>query len=98
MQTYQKKVLQHISDAKILLFGSRAQQTNLHTSDYDIIIISKTFAHMPFPRRLEQVYQWWDDCYNADILPYTPQEIEQRKNSLTIVGKALQQAISIPKI
>ena len=95
IRRFSRAVKEKYPDASIYLFGSRARGEHLKRSDYDFIIVSKAFEGTPTPRRLEQVYQLWDEDYNADILPYTPEELERQSKLLTIASKAMQEAVEI---
>ncbi len=92
---FAKKIKKSFPGAKVYLFGSRARGDNLVTSDYDFIIVSESFKEISMPRRLEKVYEHWDEKYNADILPYTPDEIEVQSKLITIANKAMKEAVEI---
>ncbi|MEM1717913.1 MAG: nucleotidyltransferase domain-containing protein, partial [Thermosphaera sp.] len=56
-----KSFIEKIKDAfdpeLILLFGSRTRGDALRSSDYDIIVISRTFKKMDFQERIIKVYE-----------------------------------------
>lgn len=92
---FANNILVQLPDAKIYLFGSRARNQHTRTSDYDLIVVSEQFKNISTPRRLEKVYACWDGTYQADILPYTPDELKHQKQLLTIANKAMQEAVPI---
>ena len=92
---FKKKVKSKYPDAKILLFGSRARGDALQDSDYDFVVISKKFKGVNFLERIQKIYELWDHRLHADILCYTPEEFEKRKNSLTIVGEAGRKGVEV---
>ncbi len=92
---FKKKVKRKYPDAKILLFGSRARGEALKDSDYDFIIVSKRFEGIGFLERIQKIYELWDYKLHADILCYTPEEFEKRKDSLTIVGEAVKHGVEV---
>jgi predicted nucleotidyltransferase len=95
LKRFSKAIKTAFPDAKVYLFGSRARGENLKTSDYDFIVVSSSFKGIKTPKRLEQVYAYWDERYNADILPYTPEELAKQQKLLTIANKAMQEAVEL---
>ena len=95
IKEFKKSLKKEFPDAIIYLFGSRARGTHRVGSDFDFIVISKLFQGASMPRRLERVYQHWNGKYNADIIPYTPDELKERSKRLTIAGKAMKESIEL---
>jgi len=89
------KVKKKFKPEKIILFGSRARGDALEDSDWDFLIVSKTFKNVPFIRRLEAVYEFWDAKQRADVLCYTPEEFEKKKKEISIVKKAVKEGKEI---
>ncbi|MEN4017549.1 MAG: nucleotidyltransferase domain-containing protein [Methanobacterium sp.] len=79
----------------VLLFGSRARNEYLKESDYDFIIVSKKFEGIHFLERIQQLLEFWDLDQDVDILPYTPEEFEKKKNEIGIVNEAFKEGIII---
>lgn len=52
---FAKKLQRHFSVQKLVLFGSRATNTNLKDSDYDFLIVSSSFEQIPFLDRVPSV-------------------------------------------
>lgn len=90
----------NIPDARIVLFGSRARGDALKTSDIDLIIISKVFENMHFTDRASYVLKilWKNRALprvNVDVLCYTPNEFERKKEEIGIVREALRYGIEL---
>lgn len=81
------------SPEKIILFGSRARGDSLSHSDYDIIIVSKAFEGIKFIRRMEQIYDIWDNPIDLDVLCYTPEEFVKKSHQIGIVQNAVKEGI-----
>ena len=67
-------VRRRLTDATILLFGSRARGDAREDSDFDLCIVSAAFAGLkPWERSLLAV-ELWDLPYAVDVVGYTPEE------------------------
>lgn len=95
IEEFLKKVKERFEPKLILLFGSRARGEELKESDYDLIVVSEKFRGVPFLERLYMLYELWDLKQRADILAYTPDEFEQKKNEIGVVRKAVEEGIVI---
>jgi predicted nucleotidyltransferase len=72
------KILQMREDTeRILVFGSWVSGELHAWSDLDLVIVQQT--QLPFYKRLRQMRQLLNPKVGADILVYTPDEIEQLK-------------------
>ncbi len=91
---FAKKVKKVLPDAKIILFGSRARKNALKTSDYDFIVVSKSFKNVPFFERPVLLYTLWDGG-GIDLLCYTPEEFEKKKKQISVVREAVREGIEI---
>jgi len=80
---------------RLILFGSRARDDWLHSSDYDFIIVSKDFEGMHFLDRPVQVVLKTKAYFAADLLCYTPTEFEKKRRQIGIVSEALKEGIEI---
>ncbi|MCG2689698.1 nucleotidyltransferase domain-containing protein [Candidatus Parcubacteria bacterium] len=73
---------------KIILYGSRARGDNREDSDIDLLIVKKTkkqyFDRMGDIQKLLYKKEYFLDpnefIRGLDLIVYTPQEIEERKN------------------
>lgn len=82
-------------DVRVILFGSRARGDHLESSDYDLIIISKTFEDIPFIYRPAHIYPFWDLDQDVEPLCYTPKEFERKQKHLGIVRVAVQEGLEV---
>lgn len=80
---------------RMILFGSRARDDWLYTSDVDLILVSENFQSMNFLQRMREISQLWDCDLLLEPLCYTPEEFERKKNELGIVRNALEHGIEI---
>lgn len=81
---------------KVVVFGSLAQGRVGPTSDVDLLIVQET--SLPFFQRLDAVSRILEPEVAADILVYTPPELEALQASSSFVrhavatGRALDEA------
>ncbi|HSD57502.1 MAG TPA: nucleotidyltransferase domain-containing protein [Methanotrichaceae archaeon] len=80
---------------KMILFGSRARDDWLYTSDVDLILVSENFQSMNFLQRMREISLLWDCDLLLEPLCYTPEEFERKKGELGIVRNALKYGIEI---
>lgn len=92
---FAKRLKKDFSDAKIILFGSRARGEQLLDSDYDFIIVSKSFEGTPFYERMEKIYDYWEEKQAIEPLCYTPKEFEEKKEQIGIVQQAIKNGTKI---
>ncbi|MFH1054860.1 MAG: nucleotidyltransferase domain-containing protein [Candidatus Altiarchaeota archaeon] len=78
-----------------ILFGSRAKGTEKSYSDYDLILVSKKFKDVRWHRRIEEVVRFWDSDRDIDVLPYTPEEFMEKKQSRCIVQQAVREGVAV---
>lgn len=71
------KIKNKFKDSEIYLFGSRARETNLVTSDFDFIVVSNKFDGMKLEKRIENIQSFWDYSRGADIICLTPKELKE---------------------
>jgi predicted nucleotidyltransferase len=72
-----------------LVFGSRARGDALSTSDLDLILVSPRFASVPFLERPVQVLEMLGFPGGLELLCYTPDKFETKREELRIVRVAL---------
>ena len=90
-----ERVKKKFEPKSIILFGSRARGEELKGSDYDLIVVSERFRGLPFLERLTMLYEIWDlDC-DVDILVYTPEEFEKKREEIGIVKKAAEEGLTV---
>ncbi|MFO8016825.1 MAG: nucleotidyltransferase domain-containing protein [Candidatus Woesearchaeota archaeon] len=89
------KVKKKYSPELILLFGSRAGGEVWKHSDYDFIIVSSKFRGMHWLDRISEIVGMWEPMIDIDVLPYTPEEFEEKKRNSSVVRKALREGRKI---
>ena len=80
---------------RAIAFGSRVRGDALSTSDLDLILVSPWFASVPFLRRAPAVLEMLDYPGGLELLCYTPEEFEQKRQELGIVRVALEEGITL---
>ena len=74
-----------------IAFGSRVRGDALSTSDLDLILVSPWFAALSFLRRPGAVLELLDYPGGLELLCYTPEEFEEKRQELGIVRIAVEQ-------
>lgn len=92
---FKTRLLRRLAPTRVLLFGSRAAGTHLHSSDIDLVIVSDKFEGMPWVARSQLVLSLWDGDLGIDALCYTVAEFERRSRQATIVREATRTGVSI---
>jgi predicted nucleotidyltransferase len=80
---------------QVIAFGSRARGDALTTSDLDLIVVSPWFASMPFLRRAGAILELLDYPGGLELLCYTPEEFEQKRQEFGIVRVAVAEGIAL---
>lgn len=95
LRQFTSEIRNAFTDAKIMLFGSRAKGTARSDSDYDLIIISKQFKGIPFANRAYAIWSKSQTVIAADLLCYAPGEVNKIAKNSFILRDALKHAVSI---
>ncbi|MBI5392340.1 nucleotidyltransferase domain-containing protein [Candidatus Woesearchaeota archaeon] len=91
------KVNKEFKPTQIILFGSRARGNAWNRSDYDFIIVSEKFKSVHWLKRITKVVKLWDLNQDIDILPYTKEEFEEKKENSSTIRTAVKEGITISK-
>ena len=105
-QTEDRKLAQFVRDhlptlrdrlapLRVIAFGSRVRGDALSTSDLDLVLVSSRFESVPFLRRAATVLELLDYPGGLELLCYTPEEFEERRQELGIVRVAVEQGITL---
>jgi predicted nucleotidyltransferase len=86
-----RSLTQQFAPEQIILFGSRARGDHWKPSDYDFIVISSKFVGIDWHDRMVQILKLWDRPEGLDVLPYTPQEFEDKKLNSSTVRSAVRE-------
>jgi predicted nucleotidyltransferase len=77
----------------VIAFGSRVRGDALSTSDLDLILVSPKFASVPFLKRAGHVLEGLGFPPGLELLCYTPQEFEEKRQEFGIVRVATEEGI-----
>ncbi len=80
---------------KAILFGSRARGDHFQHSDIDLLLVSGDFAGIPFPDRPSQLYVYWEGELPLEMLCYTPEEFERKRQMIGLVRDAVREGIEL---
>ncbi|MFQ5891105.1 MAG: nucleotidyltransferase domain-containing protein [Gemmatimonadota bacterium] len=81
--------------SKVLVFGSRARGEALKHSDLDLVIVSDAFRDVAWLDRAVRVIEDCDVRFGVELLCYTPEEYEQKREELGIVRTASREGIDL---
>lgn len=87
-----------IGAERVLLFGSYARGTASRDSDYDLIVVAKSFESTPLLRRGAGLHDlFYEVGGNApmDIICLTPEEFDAARHGVTLVSAILPEAIDL---
>jgi len=95
LKGFVNKLKLEFNPEKIILFGSRAKNSEWKRSDYDFIIVSSKFEGMHWLKRISKIVRLWDITTDIDVLPYTHKEFDDKKKNSSVVRSALKHGKSI---
>lgn len=84
-----------LASVQVIAFGSRVRGDALSTSDLDLIVVSPWFASVPFLRRPGAVLELLEYPGGLELLCYTPEEFEEKRQEFGIVRVALEQGVAL---
>jgi uncharacterized protein len=73
---------------KAILFGSRARDDWLYSSDIDLIIVSDDFEGIGFLDRISLIAHKWDNPIVLSPICYTRDEFNRKKEEIGLVKEA----------
>ncbi len=92
---YLPRLRRKFAPLKVLAFGSRTRGEALEDSDLDLILVSPKFALVRFLDRPVKVLEALDYPGGLELLCYTPEEFEEKREELGIVRVAVQEGIEL---
>jgi len=99
VERFRREVLPRLLGAyrpqRVLVFGSRARGDALKHSDLDVLIVSEAFRDIPWLERPVRVVEDCDIRFGVELLCYTPDEFERKRQELGIVQAALAEGIDL---
>jgi len=89
------RLRERFAPLRAIVFGSRARGEALSTSDLDLILVSPRFASVPFLQRPVRVLETLDYPGGLELLCYTPEEFEAKREEMGIVRVAMTEGIEL---
>lgn len=89
------RLRERFAPLRVIVFGSRARGEALSSSDLDLILVSPRFASVPFLKRPAEVLEALDYAGGLELLCYTPEEFERKREELGIVRVAVNEGIEL---
>ena len=90
LQEIVEKIVAAFHPRRIILFGSRARGDYYLDSDLDLFVEMETNLH-PVERRTQIRSLFQPQKCAMDILVYTPEEVQRRKNSLVSLVPVIEE-------
>jgi predicted nucleotidyltransferase len=84
-----------LGSVQVIAFGSRVRGDALSASDLDLILVSPWFVSLPFLRRPGAILELLDYPGGLELLCYTPEEFEEKRQEFGIVRVALDEGIAL---
>lgn len=95
IQEYVNRLDAEIGVDRAFLYGSTAKGKRHRDSDVDLIIVSKSFAGTPEPKRWGLLQHMWRYKEDLETLAYTPSEFAKIKEERFLMQKILEYAVDI---
>lgn len=95
LKPFLERIKKKFAPVRFILFGSRARDDALETSDYDILIISPRFHHIPFYQRHVEVYHLQKEQLSIDVICLTPEEYAVRSKELSVIREAAREGVEL---
>jgi predicted nucleotidyltransferase len=84
-----------LAPLRVIAFGSRVRGDALSDSDLDLVLVSPWFASVRFLERAPAVLQLLDYPAGLELLCYTPEEFEQKRQELGVVRVAVEEGLTL---
>jgi len=78
-----------------IFFGSRERGDFRPHSDLNLLLISESFAGQPLPVLLRRLHEAWHADVLLEMLPVTPEELEDMKSWNRLCQEALERGVRI---
>ena len=93
--SYLPKLIDSYRPAHVLVFGSRAKGNPLKESDLDLLVVSESFEEIPFIQRAPQLLWTLQVPFPIEVLCYTPEEFERKREEIGIVKVASEEGLNL---
>ena len=94
-EKYLERLVREFQPSLVLAFGSRVRGDSLKGSDLDLVLVSEAFAGVRFPQRAFEVMERLKVLESMDLLCYTAEEFERKKEEIGIVRTAVREGFVI---
>jgi predicted nucleotidyltransferase len=84
-----------LAPLRVIAFGSRVRGDALSTSDLDLVLVSPWFGSLRFLERAPAVLELLDYPAGLELLCYTPDEFERKREELGVVRVAAEEGITL---
>ena len=99
IQKFQKEALPKLvgefHPEKVIFFGSRVHGRGKKESDIDVIVVSSSFANIPFVKRMPLILKRVSFPKHIDYICYTKEEYEKMKHESSIIMDALEHSVEV---
>lgn len=89
------RLLHRFRPTKVIVFGSRVRGEALRDSDLDLLIVAEGFRGVPWLERPVRVMEECDIRFAVELLCYTPEEYERKRQELGIVRTASEEGVDL---
>ena len=90
---YLPRLIQQFRPSLVLAFGSRVRGDALLHSDLDLIIVSAAFEQIRWLDRAARVIEALGISFGVDLLCYSPQEYQRKRQEHGIVKVATEEGV-----
>ena len=84
-----------LAPLRAIAFGSRVRGDALCDSDLDLVLVSPWFDRLRFLERAPAVLELLDYPAGLELLCYTPEEFEQKRQELGVVRVAVEEGLAL---
>lgn len=98
LRRFAQRLKDEIGASRVLLFGSRARDTAMPGSDYDLIIVAERFTNTDPAIRGRGLRAIWDDEGGEgpmDLICLSPHEFDQAQHRISLVAAVVPEAIDL---
>jgi predicted nucleotidyltransferase len=89
------RLVERFRPVKVIAFGSRVRGEALKDSDLDLVIVSEAFQGMAWLDRPVRIVEDCNIPFAVELLCYTPEEYERKREELGIVQRASKEGIDL---
>lgn len=89
-EKYLETIKNIYSPVGLWFFGSRISGSPKNESDIDMVLVSDKFKETKFIYRMRDFLKNFDYYKHIDVLCYTSEEFERKKNEIGIIKEAIE--------